>query len=1255
MPTPLYLIHSPRSVRSETEQNLASFDGNQREDDLQQTKALKDWLLARLRLPSAHLMPNSKVHQIGGHDNNELQAILTQPAEAEVCLLSDSPYRILRAAESGNLDEFIRLYEADNNRLAVKDSKGRTAAHQAAARNRVNILAFVHQQGGNVNAQDMVGNTPLHTAVENDSLDAVEFLLKIPVATNILNEKKLAPVHLATEQNKVSALQVMGKYREVIDIQQGGEHGRTALHLAAIYDNEECARILISEFGACPRKPCNNGYYPIHEAAKNASSKTMEVFFQWGESKGCTREEMISFYDSEGNVPLHSAVHGGDIKAVELCLKSGAKISTQQHDLSTPVHLAAAQGAIEIVKLMFRMQPLEKRISLNCTDIQKMTPLHCAAMFDHPEIVEYLVREGADINAMDKEKRSPLLLSSSRGGWRTVMSLIRLGANISLKDGNSRNVLHLVIMNGGCLDEFAKEVCHTQSEMCLLQLLNEKDDAGCSPLHYASREGHIRSLENLIRLGACINLKNNNNESPLHFAARYGRYNTVRQLLDSEKGTFIINESDGEGLTPLHIASQQGHTRVVQMLLNRGALLHRDHNGRNPLHLAAMSGYTQTIELLHSIHSHLLDQVDKDGNTALHLATMENKPNAVVLLLSLGCKLLHNYMDMSAIDYAIYYKYPEAALAMATHEERSIEVMALKSDKHPCVTLALIASMPRVFEAVQDNCITKANCKKDSKSFYIKYSFGAYQKSQEAIAEIRKTLNDPKWRPPPLHVVNAMVSHGRVELLAHPLSQKYLQMKWNSYGKYFHLANLLFYSVFLFFVTLFTSQLMQNAVPLINASAGNDTQGSQQGDAGTQQILAIRSALARSRGYNSYAPPTIGNNRTDGTSALAPPEIVEQMERSTTTIVSGIGIIIYIVVNALRELLQVYQQKWHYLLEPNNFISWILYTSALIMVWPMFDYGKCYSVNYSAASITVFLSWFNLLLFLQRFDQIGIYVVMFLEILQTLIKVLIVFSILIIAFGLAFYILLSKVTEPQVNHLSFSSIPMSLVRTFSMMLGEMDFVGTFVQPFHVGDLPFPLPSFVILCLFMILMPILLMNLLIGLAVGDIESVRRNAQLKRLAMQVVLHTELERKLPQMWLEMVDKMELIEYPNEKKCKLGFLDSVLRKWFCNPFTDDYKGGLDLVFDNTEDYLAVELEKQKRKLRDIGSALDAQHQLLRLIVQKMEIKTEADDVDEGVPTSDFKGVSGLLSASRTSRWSSPRIRKKLGATLSFNKSITK
>lgn len=109
--------------------------------------------------------------------------------------------------------------------------------------------------------------------------------------------------------------------------------------------------------------------------------------------------------------------------------------------------------------------------------------------------------------------------------------------------------------------------------------------------------------------------------------------------------------------------------------------------------------------------------------------------------------------------------------------------------------------------------------------------------------------------------------------------------------------------------------------------------------------------------------------------------------------------------------------------------------------------------------------------------------------------------------------MLIVVFQFQGGHVSFSTVPMSLMRTFSMMLGEIDFLGTYVHPLNwekpgpedgpnSPSLPFPLTAYMILGLFMVLMPILLMNLLIGLAVGDIESVRRNAQLKRLAMQVM---------------------------------------------------------------------------------------------------------------------------------------------------------
>lgn len=71
------------------------------------------------------------------------------------------------------------------------------------------------------------------------------FYLFRGVKTNILNEKKQAVIHLVTELNKVAVLEVIGRHRDKIDIQQGGEHGRTALHIAAIYDHEECARILV--------------------------------------------------------------------------------------------------------------------------------------------------------------------------------------------------------------------------------------------------------------------------------------------------------------------------------------------------------------------------------------------------------------------------------------------------------------------------------------------------------------------------------------------------------------------------------------------------------------------------------------------------------------------------------------------------------------------------------------------------------------------------------------------------------------------------------------------------------------------------------------------------------------------------------------------------------------------------------------------------------------------------------------------------
>lgn len=220
-----------------------------------------------------------------------------------------------------------------------------------------------------------------------------------------------------------------------------------------------------------------------------------------------------------------------------------------------------------------------------------------------------------------------------------------------------------------------------------------------------------------------------------------------------------------------------------------------------------------------------------------------------------------------------------------------------------------------------------------------------------------------------------MVSHGRVELLAHPLSQKYLQMKWNSYGKYFHLANLLFYCIFLFLVTMFSHQLMNNCVqvavpstiglePGYGAEFNNTETPSMAGEGSLEDDNNKPTRQSILRGTKT------GANACNNLSVPIPPPVIEEhIDVTMMMIVPGSLILLYVLGNGLKEVLQVYQQKWHYLFEPINFLSWILYVATVVMVCPMFNGVVC-GIHYSAASICIFFSWFNLLLLLQRFDQV---------------------------------------------------------------------------------------------------------------------------------------------------------------------------------------------------------------------------------------------------------------------------------------------
>nr|CAD7260241.1 unnamed protein product [Timema shepardi] len=132
-------------------------------------------------------------------------------------------------------------------------------------------------------------------------------------------------------------------------------------------------------------------------------------------------------------------------------------------------------------------------------------------------------------------------------------------------------------------------------------------------------------------------------------------------------------------------------------------------------------------------------------------------------------------------------------------------------------------------------------------------------------------------------------------------------------------------------------------------------------------------------------------------------------------------------------------------------------------------------------SILVLLAWVELMLLIGRFSSWGYYALMFYTVLRNVVKVLLTFVCLVIGFAFSFYIQFQE--EAQ-----FCDIWRSFVKTTVMMMGEFDYGDLFTEPKSPNSITrLPATSRIIFLLFVILASIVLMNLMVGLAVSDIQT------------------------------------------------------------------------------------------------------------------------------------------------------------------------
>lgn len=82
---------------------------------------------------------------------------------------------------------------------------------------------------------------------------------------------------------------------------------------------------------------------------------------------------------------------------------TGAALHRYDVDENTTLHLAAKQGFLQLVQLLWKYGA-----DLNVRNCFHQTPLHLAAANDHSDVVEFLIEYGADINAVDSNGKLAL-------------------------------------------------------------------------------------------------------------------------------------------------------------------------------------------------------------------------------------------------------------------------------------------------------------------------------------------------------------------------------------------------------------------------------------------------------------------------------------------------------------------------------------------------------------------------------------------------------------------------------------------------------------------------------------------------------------------------------------------------------------------------------------------------------------------------------------------------------------------------------
>lgn len=323
--------------------------------------------------------------------------------------------------------------------------------------------------------------------------------------------------------------------------------------------------------------------------------------------------------DSHGTTALGAAAHRGHAEIVAMLADAGADVNTVGW-----LQNAGAQGRQDVTALMASVE--SKRI----------------------EVVEALLRRGANVAYINSERLSALVKAVATGFDAAIPLLVRHGADPSAAHGGGVTALGVAIQHGqlGSLYALLKAGADPDGRTGYLTVVEAERKLWAVPLIIAAMVKNTRAVEALLDAGANPDQFYRLSglpawafqaHSPLTGAISVRDAEIVALLLKGGANPEGADQADKIGALPVHAAAAWGDLRIIDSLINAGANpFARDRRGEGVLHYAAANSNLEALRHFVKMGIPVNARSRDRGRTALMAAAAGGQVATLRQLVELG-------------------------------------------------------------------------------------------------------------------------------------------------------------------------------------------------------------------------------------------------------------------------------------------------------------------------------------------------------------------------------------------------------------------------------------------------------------------------------------------------------------------------------------------------------------------------------------------------------------------------------------------